>query len=116
MRRETELLAAELLKCHAKIRQTTQCTEEEIFAGLIPYKVLCEKAGLPYLYRVVGTFLGELAAWCYENKLPPLNSLAVNGVERKPGPGYDGAVGCSEINWWNEVIDCIKADYPPAIP
>jgi hypothetical protein len=83
---------------------------------LIPYKQLCEKAGVPDLTRVVGDFLNELAIWCQQNGLPPLNSLAINGAELKPGPGYDKAAGCSEINWWNEVCDCVSSVYPPTIP
>jgi hypothetical protein len=115
MRPETQLLAAILLKCHAKIR-SRRTAETVKPADLIPYKQLCEQAGIPDITRVVGNFLGELALWCNANGLPPLNSLAINGKEFKPGPGYDGAVGCSEINWWNEVQACIASDYPPHIP
>lgn len=115
MRPETQLLAASLLKCHANIR--AHCTTETVTQrDLIPYKKLCEQAGVPDITRVVGNFLGELALWCNEHGLPPLNSLAINGAELKPGPGYDRAVGCSEINWWKEVQACIAADYPSHIP
>jgi hypothetical protein len=114
MRLETELLAAGLLKCHAGIR-AHRTPETVTPRDLIPYKKLCERAGVPHIVRAVGNFLGELAEWCFEHKLPPLNSLAINGEEMKPGPGYDTAAGCSEINWWAEVKACIAADYPPHI-
>lgn len=115
MRPETELLAAQLLECHAKIKHTHKIFDTVTQHDLIPYKKLCEKAGIPDAYRVVGSFLGELASWCKTHNLPPLNSLAINGTDLKPGPGYDGAEGCSEINWWNEVKACIEANYPQRI-
>ena len=98
MRPETELLAARLLKCHATIR-AKKTAETVVPSDLIPYGKLCEEVGLGYLTRAVGNFLGEIAEWCYENGLPPLNSLAINAEEMKPGPGYKDAVGCSETNW-----------------
>jgi hypothetical protein len=115
MRLETELLAAGLLKCHARI-QAQRTPETVTPRDLIPYKKLCEDAGVPHIVRVVGSFLGEIAEWCSDNSLPPLNSLAINAEELKPGPGYDDAVGCSEINWWKEVQNCIAANYPSRIP
>src|SRR5215469_5620676 len=102
MRPETELMANRLLKCHDDIK-ATRTPETVTPRDLLPYGKLCSDVGLSYLTHSVGTFLGELAEWCYQNGLPPLNSLAINAEELKPGPGYDGAAGCSEINWWNEV-------------
>jgi len=116
MRPETVRLATVLLEWHARIRADKKNADTVTPNDLIPYKKLCERAGVPEITRIVGTFLGELASWCSDNRLPPLNSLAVNGEELKPGPGYDNAEGCSEINWWNEVRDCVSADYPPTIP
>ncbi len=115
MRPETQQLAARLLQCHAAIKaiRTPQTVTPK---DLIPYGKLCSDVGLSYLTRGVGTFLGELAQWCYQQGLPPLNSLAINADEMKPGPGYDGAAGCSEITWWNEVQACVAAQYPAQIP
>jgi hypothetical protein len=115
MEAETILLAKELLFWHGHIRQS-RTAETVTPYDLIPYKKLCERAGLPDAYRIVGRWLVEIAEWCYIQNLPPLNSLAINGGEYKPGPGYDRADGCSEINWWKEVQACIAADYPTHIP
>jgi hypothetical protein len=114
MRGETIRLAKELLwwRDHLKTTLTADTLQPR---DLIPYKKLCERAGVPDAYPVVGDFLGELASWCISHNLPPLNSLAINGLEHKPGPGYDRAEGCSEINWWKEVLECFAADYPPKI-
>jgi hypothetical protein len=114
MRLETEMIAARLLKCHAAI--TAKRTPETVSPNdLIPYGKLCVDAGITELTRVVGIFLGEIAEWCNANDLPPLNSLAINAEEMKPGPGYKDAVGCSEINWWRDVKRCIAAKYPARI-
>lgn len=86
MRQETEQLAARLLKCHASIR-ATRTPETVTPRDLIPYGKLCDDVGLSYLTRGVGTFLGELAQWCQDNGLPPLNSLAINAEELKAGAG-----------------------------
>lgn len=115
MRGETIRLAKELLWWHTHIKKH-KTADTVAPRDLIPYKKLCERAGVPDAYRVVGGFLGELASWCAGHNLPPLNSLAINGAEQKPGPGYDHAEGCSEINWWKEVEACIAADYPSRIP
>ncbi len=115
MRPETEQLAGRLLQCHAAIRATrTPATVTP--KDLIPYGKLCDDVGLSYLTRGVGPFLGELAQWCCDHGLPPLNSLAINAEELKPGPGYDDAAGCSEITWWQEVQACVAAQYPAHIP
>jgi hypothetical protein len=115
MRVESELLAAGLLKCHARIREAGITAQTVHQKHLIPYKLLCEESGVPHVTRIVGSFLGEIATWCYERKLPPINCLAINGAELKPGPGYDTADGCSEATWWKEVEACVTADYPPRI-
>jgi hypothetical protein len=114
MRPETVQLAARLLQCHAQIRAArTPATVTP--KDLIPYGKLCDDSGLSYLTRGVGPFLGELAQWCFDRGLPPLNSLAINAGELKPGPGYDDAAGCSEITWWKEVQACVGAQYPACI-
>jgi hypothetical protein len=70
---------------------------------LIVYGTLCERAGVPFLTRGVGPFLREVAEWCAANAWPPINALAVNRETRMPGEGYDGAPGCSLVDWAREV-------------
>jgi hypothetical protein len=115
MREETIRLARELLVWHDWIR-TKRKNGVVALTDLALYKKLCERAGVPDLYRPVGIFLGELATWCKEKGLPPLNSLAVNAETHIPGVGYDSADGCSYNTWWNDVVACIESDYPPRIP
>jgi hypothetical protein len=82
----------------------------------IRYSTLCNQAGVPHVVRIVGAFLGELAEWCSDEGLPPLNSLAV-GESGQPGEGYDGAGGFKSINWVYDVVDCIRCDrYPQKMP
>lgn len=83
---------------------------------VIPYRELCERAGVPELTRCVGNFLVEIADWCTENSWPPLNSLAVNDESRMPGHGYDGAPGCSLLHWPDEAEACIRFEnYPESV-
>jgi hypothetical protein len=82
----------------------------------IRYGVLCDRAGVPHVIRIVGTFLGEIAEWCESEGFPPLNSLAVgeNGI---PGDGYDGAGGFRAIDWPADVEACIRfTGYPRKMP
>lgn len=84
---------------------------------MIPYSVLCQRAGVPHLTRIPGAFLQEIAEWCAENRWPPLNSLAINELEGQPGSHYDVAPGCSILNWPAEVDACIAwRDYPDRAP
>jgi hypothetical protein len=92
MREETIRLARELLVWHNAIRARRK-NDDVSLSDLAPYKRLCERAGVPDLYRLVGTFLGELATWCKDNGLLPLNSLAVNAGTHIPGIGCDTADG-----------------------
>jgi hypothetical protein len=118
MRVESHALGQVLLDHH---RQTTAQfppgERPNIERYLIAYNVLCTRANLPYLTRIVGEFLGDIARWCAANGWPPLNSLAVNASSRMPGDGYDGAGGFSIVNWPAEVIKCIRFDqYPARMP
>ena len=84
--------------------------------AIISYKELLDVIGAPESLAVsIGRYLGELAEWCQERDLPPINALAVNGKFEKPGAGYYIASGCGE-NWEREVRDCIAyKKYPPKI-
>lgn len=72
----------------------------------IGYLRLCANAGVPALYRRCGEFLLEIAEWCaaqVPKPWPPLNALAVNEDEKRPGDHYDLAPGCSLLTWPEEV-------------
>jgi hypothetical protein len=117
MRVETELLAACLLK-HQKTLKGKRTPDTVVPNDLVPYKRLCEEAGVPHLTRGVGDFLDEIAEWCRARGLPPLNSLAVNGETMMPGAGYNDAKGSdafTPITWWKDVQACIAQEYPGRI-
>ncbi len=117
---EARVLAKELLRRHEQIcRPLGVHKPEEVTDGMIDrstifYGPLCNRAGVPFLTHGVGHFLGQIAEWCAVNEWPPLNALAVNGESWMPGGGYDGAAGCSLIDWANEVKKCIAYDGYPA--
>jgi len=114
---EARVLANVLLAHHRHLRQDLHLTPDSVTPQhMLPYGELCAKANLQYLTRTVGHFLGQVAEWCHENGLPPLNSLAVNEQSKVPGSGYDGAVGCSLTHWWDEVRKCVACKgYPHRI-
>ena len=109
-------LAVALLKYRKELlgRKTPESAKP---ADMIPYKRLCERAGVPDLYRICGKFLAKIAAWCSSNEWPPLNALAVNQGEKEPGGGegggYDRAEGCHLANWWNEAQECLLCKVYP---
>lgn len=120
MTAEAEALARELLRQHEIVCKTfvvkaaADVTDDMIMRSTVAYGMLCSRAGLPYLTRPVGNFLGEVADWCNANGWPPLNSLAVNEQTKIPGGGYDTASGCSLLHWPDEVRRCIAfRGYPP---
>jgi hypothetical protein len=114
---EARILANVLLEHHRHLCTELKLTPDTVTPQhMLPYGELCSKAGLEYLTRSVGFFLAQVAEWCYERRLPPLNSLAVNADSKEPGHGYDEAAGCSLKNWWNEVRACIACrTYPRQI-
>jgi hypothetical protein len=117
MRAEARALGQALLAQH-RAATTQHPPKKHVVPGqyTIRYGVLCDRAGVPHVLRIVGTFLGEVAEWCDAEGFPPLNSLAVgeNGV---PGEGYDGAGGFKAINWPRDVEACIRfAGYPATMP
>ena len=74
----------------------------------LPYNILCERAGVPWLTQSVGHFLQQTAEWCDAKGWPPLNSLAVNADTRRPGEGYENAPNCSLHEWHDQVMACIR--------
>jgi hypothetical protein len=88
---------------------------DDINRCIVSYGDLCEWAGLGRSYaHPSGNFLVEVAQWCQENDLPPLNALAVKGDTRYPGDGYSSAPGCQD--WFNDVKHVIACtDYPAQI-
>jgi hypothetical protein len=117
---EARVLAKALLRhhehaCrHLRIRKSKEVTDGMINRSVIPYGILCDRAGVPFLTHVSGKFLGEIAEWCYKNGWPPLNALAVRKDTGMPGEGYDGAAGCSLLKWPDEVRKCIAFGRYPA--
>ncbi len=121
MTEEARVLARELLRRHEAVRQDLgvdlpdDVTDGMIIGSVISYGVLCDRAGVSFLTHRVGHFLGEVADWCDENGWPPLNALAVNATTGIPGEGYDGASGCTLLNWPREVRTCVAfSGYPPS--
>jgi hypothetical protein len=117
MRTEARALGQALLDHHRAITTQHPPGKRLITAKYtIRYGVLCDRARLPHLVRIVGAFLGDVAEWCAAGNLPPLNALAVgeNGV---PGDGYDGAGGFKGSDWVRDVEKCIRfAGYPTTMP
>jgi hypothetical protein len=89
--------------------------EDRIRDATISYTELLRVVGAPKtLARSIGEYLEEVAAWCRDRNLPPVNALAVNGQFGRPGSGYYTAPGCGD--WDQEVRDCIACRrYPPSI-
>lgn len=117
MKAETRALGEVLLKHHVTVRRPpgTKLHDHEVQSAVLAYGTLCERAGVPWLTRSVGVFLGELASWCSANKFPPLNSLAVNAETRLPGDGYYNAEQCKK--WPIEVRECLTfVGYPTKMP
>jgi hypothetical protein len=82
----------------------------------IRYNDLCNRAGVPHVLRIVGTFLSEIAEWCADEDFPPLNSLAVGEVG-VPGEGYDGAGGFHAVHWPKDAEACVRFEgYPESMP
>ncbi len=116
MTAEAIALTNVLLKHHKLVCPGATRSLENVDEFLIPYRTLCDRAGVPHLTRAVGNFLEEVAEWCQEHDWPPINSLAVNQNTRMPGEGYDLAAGCSLIRWPDQVNACIIFDrYPDTI-
>jgi hypothetical protein len=113
------VLARELLRHHEQacrqngVHKSKEVTDETINRSVISYGTLCDRAGIPFLTQRSGRFLGEIAEWCYKNRWPPLNALAVREDTRMPGQGYEGTIGCSLLRWPDDIRKCIAfARYP----
>lgn len=103
--RESEMLLRELLKHQQKMRK-------EI---LIPYKILCEKAGVPFNRATIGDQLREVAEWCEKRGLPVINALVVQKSSGEPGPNYVNAPG-GKRPWNHEVGECLTHKRYPSKP
>jgi hypothetical protein len=117
MRPEARALGEALLQHHKAIT-TQKPPGKRILTTTytIRYGVLCDRAKLPHLVRMVGPFLGEVAEWCEASGFPPLHALAV-GESQVPGQGYGGAGGFSAASWVTDVERCIRfTDYPKTMP
>jgi hypothetical protein len=117
MRAEARVLGQALLDHHREIT-ARKPPGKRILTTLytIRYGVLCDRAKLAHLVRMVGPFLSEVAEWCAAAGYPPLHSLAV-GESQMPGVGYNGAGGFTTANWPADVERCIRfTEYPPTMP
>ena len=113
---EARALAQVLLEHHRQACRPPSGAPPSVASTLIPYGVLCDRAGLSYVTHHVGPFLREIAQWCYDNGWPPINSLAVNYATHMPGEGYKKAPGCSLRHWPEEVAACIEfLGYPDVV-
>lgn len=111
---EAQALTQVLLDHHRSVGPPAN-RPENLDPYTIQYGKLCERAGVPWLTRSVGHFLQETAEWCDANGWPPINSLAVNDTGM-PGDGYDGAPGCSLLQWPEQARDSIVFDgYPRTV-
>jgi len=110
----TRALAQVLLDHHKQVCRRGQGAPS-VDSAVLPYGVLCERAGLADFAHRAGPLLREIAEWCHENGWPPINSLAVNYATRMPGAGYGKAPGCSLQRWPEEAAACIRfIGYPAA--
>ena len=115
MTEEARVLTRELLRRHENICRKfavegpEDVSEPMVSESVMSYGTLCTLAGLPFLTRGVGPFLGEVWDWCNERGWPQLNSLAVNGETGIPGDGY------YQIELWpDEIRRCIAFRGYPA--
>jgi hypothetical protein len=114
MTEEARVLTKELLRRHENvcrrftITKAEDVTETMVRESVISYGSLCMLAGVPFLTRGVGPFLGEVWDWCNERGWPQINALAVNGETGIPGDGY------YKLDLWpEEVRKCIAfRSYP----
>ena len=121
MRPEARPILRVLLDRHSRICKplalsASGVTDDDVYRCTITYGALCNSAGVPWLTRAVGQFLGQIADWCRANGYPPINSLAVNAQTRVPDEGYDGAGGiCTDVGWPGKVRSAIAfTSYPSA--
>ena len=66
---EAQRLTKELLVWHGRIRARRNGGTWSL-NDLVPYRALCERAGMAGAEEIVGRYLGELANWCQVRKLP----------------------------------------------
>lgn len=94
-------------KCGRFTGAAAAVTEDLIKEATISYKALLIKVGAPEsLAESIGNYLGEVAEWCDERGMPPVNALAINASFGMPGPGYFTAAGATE-KWESDVRKCI---------
>jgi hypothetical protein len=72
------------------------------------YGVMCREAGVPHLIRRMWPFLYEVAEWCQERNLPPINALVVLDGDGVPGASYANAPGYSLANSVDEAERVIR--------
>lgn len=56
--------------------------------ALITYGELCKKSGDVVTPRNSAGYIGDLSIICYENDMPLISVMVVNGEKYEPGPGF----------------------------
>lgn len=88
-----------LLKQQRKVRGAV--TQRSVMKSTIFYKKLWRAVGTGR--KKIGRPLKEIAEWCRDHNLPPLNALAVSRKTYEPSEKYDGAGGFRLVNWPSDV-------------
>lgn len=109
-----ELFLNSLLAHHATTCRVRRPPPADFDDCLITYSQLNESVGSPITLGLMKRPLSEIATWCTDRGMPPINSLVVRFDSRQPGDGYDQASGCSIISWYQEAIASVGFDGYPA--
>lgn len=83
---------------------------ERIPRLLLGYKECKSRAGTKGTFRKLGGPLGEVAHFCLNNELPPLNALVVVKARGKPGYAYLGTDQGAE--WKRDAYAVLSFEYP----
>ncbi|RON96496.1 hypothetical protein BK672_07990 [Pseudomonas fluorescens] len=73
---------------------------------VVPYNELENAFGLSH--NMAGFYAGMVGNFCYDNKLPLLNSLVINTTACKPSEGFDAYLDDSKMTWGDCLAQCWK--------
>jgi len=80
---------------------------------LLSYTKCKQGAGAAASHRKLGEALGEVAHFCLDNEIPPLNALVINAGKKRPGGRYLGTDRGGQ--WERDVYAALTFDYPPKL-
>lgn len=103
-----------LLSHHASTCRVRRPPPEDPDDCVVTYSQLNESVGNPIGLGAMKRPLSEIAKWCTDRQMPPINSLVVRFDTRQPGEGYDEASGCHLVSWHREALAAIAYDDYPA--